>query len=192
MKRSPKSWKDLRLKSGLATSVIAELKSLQEVIQGAMTKGSVAEPYGMGAAEPPGMGAAEPCGMGPGEPCGMGIGEPCGIGVIPSGPIPAVGFPPPGPPGPPLPPPMAGCSNVGQIPFPLPSAAPSSVATGPQTPLSWVRSRAHCLRRIVESATTVGLVDAEIPERKAVPVLLKCQNRLLTASPTARQGRQAL
>ena len=79
---------------GLGTGVISELKNLQEVIQGAMTKSSEAEPSGMG--------IAEPCGIGPGEPCGVGIGESCGIGVISGGPVPAVGFPPPGPPLPPL------------------------------------------------------------------------------------------
>ena len=94
---------------------------------------------------------------------------------------------------------------MGQIPCPLPSAAPPSspmtpVATALQTPLSpgaipSALPAQDCVfvgsspRVKGESAMTVGLVDAEIPERKAVPVLLKCQNRLLTASPMARQGR---
>ena len=128
----------------------------------------------------------------------MGPGEPCGMGIIPSGPIPAVRFPPV-----PLPPPMTSCSHVGQIPCPLSSAAPSSspmapVATAPQTPVTpgAVSSAAiaqDCIfagfspKVAGERPMTVAL-GVELPDRKPVPVLLKCNDKLLTASPTRRQG----
>ena len=171
---------------GLGTSVIAELKSLREVLQSAMVEGS----------------ATDPPGIGPGEPCGMGF--------TTSESIPAFGFPPQmphGPPGPPplapLPPPMASCSHVRQIPCPLSGAAPSSspmapVATTPQTPVTAGEASSaiqaqDCLfvgyspKVAGEQPMTVAL-GGELPNRKPVPVLLKCNDKLLSASPTGRQG----
>ena len=39
-----------------------------------------------------------------------------------------------------------------------------------------------------EQAMTVALSGVEIPNRKSNPVLLRCNEKLLSASPTGRQG----
>ena len=88
-------------------------------------------------------------------------------------------------------------------PFTMPNAPPSSsMPTAPQTPVMVGAIPGNQLGSVPapecifagyspraegENAMTVGL-NIELPEKKSVPVLLKCQNRFLPASPTSRRA----